>query len=562
MRDREVQMKIFISCRRDDSFSSARLLYDELVKNFEADEVFMDIENIGYGDDFVQKIDADLDRADVVMVVIGPLWSEIMQSRQREDDWVRYEIARALQLRAAQSVDKNSRLRVLPILVRGAVPPTGALPADIADLERLSMLTFDERALHADLNILIETLSMRALGASSKELGRRTRGGVLFDAASILLRKAAGGLRDLVKKHPDNHKEVGGKAWPGTSAGHDEPQSTQGPPANATSDNPAVVRQKDAPRFPIDDPFALPDVPRAVILPTPRTSPTTEPLPLPVAVPEPVLIGAAAPQTVRAGDEFTVRFVAYVAALEDQVREEIRDLSPSATSHLGLKICQWLFGTKLKVALRARQLNIRPGEQEFVWEGSRNLIEFDVAAPHDAKTGTVVLKFDVSMDGIVVAALRFDLQIAAAHTNINAASDSVSTIYGSAAQTAFASYALEDQLRVLDRVAAVRISTGLDVFLDCMSLHPGKEWEPQLERQIKTRDLFLLFWSAAAGNSPWVTWEWRTALRERGKDAMQIHPLEIDAKPPEELKDLHFGDVYMFVRQGRIGSTTPTSISD
>ena len=58
-----------------------------------------------------------------------------------------------------------------------------------------------------------------------------------------------------------------------------------------------------------------------------------------------------------------------------------------------------------------------------------------------------------------------------------------------------------------------------------------------------------LFWSAEAAQSKWVKWEWQTALASKGKTAMQIHPLQPGIKPPDELKDLHFGDVYMLVRE-------------
>jgi len=124
----------------------------------------------------------------------------------------------------------------------------------------------------------------------------------------------------------------------------------------------------------------------------------------------------------------------------------------------------------------------------------------------------------------------------------------VNTVKAEAARTAFASYASADRARVLDRVAAVRISAGLDVFLDCLSLHPSEEWKLRLGNEIRSRDLFLLFWTAAAAESEWVTWEWRTALADKGKDAVQVHPLESGVMPPEQLKDLHFGDVMMLVR--------------
>jgi len=82
-------------------------------------------------------------------------------------------------------------------------------------------------------------------------------------------------------------------------------------------------------------------------------------------------------------------------------------------------------------------------------------------------------------------------------------------------------------------------------------MHPGEAWKPRLLSEIVSRDLFLLFWSAQSRASEWVSWEWRTALSQKGVQAMQIHPLEgVDpAPPPDELKDLHFGDVLMIVRE-------------
>lgn len=83
------------------------------------------------------------------------------------------------------------------------------------------------------------------------------------------------------------------------------------------------------------------------------------------------------------------------------------------------------------------------------------------------------------------------------------------------------------------------------------SLNPGEKWKPSLEREIRDRDLFMLFWSVYAKESQWVTWEWRTALRYRGVDGIEPHPLDPvqEAEPPEELRDLHFNDRYMLARK-------------
>lgn len=273
------------------------------------------------------------------------------------------------------------------------------------------------------------------------------------------------------------------------------------------------------------------------------------------AEPTPVLLGASAPRRAPRGREFTARFVAHVPEAQEAMAATLASLSPSATAHLGVKRCQWAGGTPVTVALRARGLRVEPASRAFTWDGHIQVVEFDVVVPDDADCGTVVLKFDAAIDGIVVAALRVDLDVVARSSNPASALDPVTRASTTAARTAFASYASEDRRRVLDRVAAVRISAGLSVFIDCLSLHPSEEWRPRLEAEIKARDLFLLFWSKSAAGSEYVSWEWRTALDVRGRQAIQVHPLEAGVGPPTELADLHFGDGLMLARRAEDANT-------
>ncbi len=267
------------------------------------------------------------------------------------------------------------------------------------------------------------------------------------------------------------------------------------------------------------------------------------------AEPAPVRLGASAPAQVAPGSEFSFRFVAYPPADEAEVARLLTELSARSEHRLNVHECRWQPGTAVTVRASARQVDIAPAEQTFVWEGHRVLLDFDATVASNATEGNVVLKFDVAVDGIVVARLRLDLSIV---RSPDASQQPVTTAASEPARSAFASYSSKDRERVLDRLAAVRIATGLDVFLDCLSLNPGEQWKPRLEREIKGRDLFLLFWSTESAASPWVEWEWRTALTEKGREAMQIHPLATGVKPPQELKDLHFGDVYMLVREAQV----------
>jgi hypothetical protein len=49
--------QIFISYRRDESRWSARSLYDRLAARFDRNQIFMDIDAIALGEDFVKAIE-------------------------------------------------------------------------------------------------------------------------------------------------------------------------------------------------------------------------------------------------------------------------------------------------------------------------------------------------------------------------------------------------------------------------------------------------------------------------------------------------------------------------
>ena len=164
-------MRIFISYRRDDSSVHARLLHRELLEFFDADQIFIDIEDIDHGEDFARLIDAELNRADVVLVVIGPRWAEIVQQRERRDDWVRHEVERALALKA------RGRLRVLPVMVGGAAWGDYSLHATLRHLQTLPTLATADLRFRLHMRTLLESIRRRRLWGELREAvrGRRAR---------------------------------------------------------------------------------------------------------------------------------------------------------------------------------------------------------------------------------------------------------------------------------------------------------------------------------------------------------------------------------------------------
>lgn len=100
----------------------------------------------------------------------------------------------------------------------------------------------------------------------------------------------------------------------------------------------------------------------------------------------------------------------------------------------------------------------------------------------------------------------------------------------------FVSYASEDRKEVLKRVQML----GTKIFQDTLSLDPKDRWEKKLYKHIDHCDLFLLFWSQAAKDSPWVIKEAEYALKHQQKNP-QSEPdfvpfiLEENVLPPPSL---------------------------
>ncbi|MGB6348708.1 MAG: DUF4189 domain-containing protein [Pseudolabrys sp.] len=124
--------KIFINYRRDDSIGMAGRLHDRLAQTFGRDKLFMDVDHIPVGEDFVTHLNNQVAACDVVLVVIGPSWlrakDKAGQRRlQQSDDFVAIEIAAAL----------ARNIRVIPVLVDGArMPKESDLPDSLKPLAR------------------------------------------------------------------------------------------------------------------------------------------------------------------------------------------------------------------------------------------------------------------------------------------------------------------------------------------------------------------------------------------------------------------------------------------
>ena len=145
---------VFVSYRREDAGDAAGRLADRLADRFGAGRVFMDVEAIEPGIDFVEAITHAVEACDVLVAVIGPGWltARDTQGRRLDDphDWVRVEVRTAL----ARGV------RVIPVLVRDAVMPDREdLPKDLAGLARRAALRVRHESFRDDAARLVAAVA-------------------------------------------------------------------------------------------------------------------------------------------------------------------------------------------------------------------------------------------------------------------------------------------------------------------------------------------------------------------------------------------------------------------
>lgn len=146
--------RIFVSYRREDDSGHAGRLYDRLAAHFGEGQVFIDVDSMEPGVDFVDVIEQTVGRVDAFIAVIGPEWvtcTDAAGSRRLDDphDFVRLELAHALE----------RDVRVVPVLVRGAEMPRAAdLPDDLKPLVRRNALIMSDTEWHAAVLRLVESL--------------------------------------------------------------------------------------------------------------------------------------------------------------------------------------------------------------------------------------------------------------------------------------------------------------------------------------------------------------------------------------------------------------------
>jgi TIR domain-containing protein len=180
--------RIVLSYRREDTAASAGRLYDHLAMTFGADQVFIDIDTIAPGSDFVEAIDQAIAKADVLLAVIGRTWltsTDRSGGRKLDDsrDFVRLEIGGAL----------KRGIRVVPVLVDDAeIPLEAELPEDLRSLVRHQAIEIRNERFHQDVGNLVHSLQKALQTDPNRELALRP-GPVRFSTPAETVADGAAG---------------------------------------------------------------------------------------------------------------------------------------------------------------------------------------------------------------------------------------------------------------------------------------------------------------------------------------------------------------------------------
>jgi hypothetical protein len=157
----ETPLKVFISYRKADTSSAARLLYMSLAPLLGKENIFFDVEVLKPGMNWRHAIRVSANSPGVLLALIGPRWLEALQARSQRaavedvDDVARKEIEYSL----TNAVD----VAVIPILVEGAeMPKADQLPHTIRGLADIQAQPLREDTYDDDLKRLVDRMGRLA----------------------------------------------------------------------------------------------------------------------------------------------------------------------------------------------------------------------------------------------------------------------------------------------------------------------------------------------------------------------------------------------------------------
>lgn len=156
--------KIFINYRRGEDSGAAGRLFDRLENTFSKDRLFMDVDSIAPGRNFVRVLEDEVGECDVFLAVIGQSWSEARDRAgarrlDKADDFVRIEIESALE---------QGKI-VIPVLVNEAkMPLAEALPGGLKALAYQNAIELRHDRFRSDVDGLVKGIEAALAEAEAR----------------------------------------------------------------------------------------------------------------------------------------------------------------------------------------------------------------------------------------------------------------------------------------------------------------------------------------------------------------------------------------------------------
>jgi hypothetical protein len=145
--------EIFICYRRGDSAGYTRAIEDRIKRDL-GDVLFVDVDAVPLGVNFVKFLREEVARCAVLLAVIGDRWLDARDEDgtrrlDNPNDFVRVEIGAAL----------RRNIPVIPILLDGVkIPRANQLPNDLEELAVRNALDVRHASFHNDMNKLVREL--------------------------------------------------------------------------------------------------------------------------------------------------------------------------------------------------------------------------------------------------------------------------------------------------------------------------------------------------------------------------------------------------------------------
>lgn len=180
--------RIFLSYRIKDSVHATAAISGLLAAHYGPGNVFRDRDSLPLGAVYPRRIRRELERADVVLAVIGPTWLTIRNRNGErclddERDWVRTELRMAFE----------RDIQVVPVLLDDTpLPDRSLLPGDIALLSLSMYWQVRHRTFESDVRGLIENLEGGSASPPPAEEGKRVMTNTASGGGTVIANQGDG----------------------------------------------------------------------------------------------------------------------------------------------------------------------------------------------------------------------------------------------------------------------------------------------------------------------------------------------------------------------------------